>query len=135
MSRKIRIVALSAQEVLLLKEGYHKGKSHAFRKRCHVVLLKAEGRTSKDIGLIIGMHELSVNHWLNRYAAAGTAGWIAKAGRGRKSILAEQQDGAKIRTAVTEERQRLSVAKAILEEQLQKTFKRFLKSITAAANA
>jgi transposase len=140
VSRKIRIVALSAEALLLLKEGYSKGKSHAFRKRCHIVLLKGEGRTSKDIGLIVSLHEISVNHWLNRYEAAGIKGLFTQPGRGRKAILDEQRDGATVRTAVTQERQRLSVAKALLEEQLHKSFstktlKRFLKSVTAATNA
>ncbi len=140
MSRKIRIIALSAEAVVLLKEGYHKGKRPAFRKRCHLVLLKAEGRSSKDIGLIVGMHELSVNHWLNRYEAEGLQGLVTKAGRGRKTLLDEQKDGAAVRTAVAQERQRLNVAKVILEEQLHKSFstktlKRFLKSVTALTNA
>ena len=140
MSRKIRIVALSAEALVLLQEGYRKGPGHAFRKRCHLVILKAEGRTSKDIGLIVGMHEISVNHWLNRYEAQGIKGLFTQAGRGRKALLGEQQDGAAVRRAVSEERQRLNVAKAVLEEQLNKSFsvktlKRFLKSVTAATNA
>jgi len=139
MSRKIRRVALSAEAALLLKRGYSKGKRPAYRKRCHVVLLKAAGRSSKDIGLIVGLHELSVNHWLNRYEAEGLEGLLTKAGRGRKAILDQQRDGAAVRTAVTQERQRLHVAKALLEEQLNKRFsaktlKRFLKSVSAAIN-
>ena len=75
---------LSAEERHLLHEGYRTGKRHAFRKRCHVVLLKAEGRSSKDIGRIVEMHEVSVNNWLNRYETEGLAGLFTKEGRGRE---------------------------------------------------
>ena len=139
MSRKIRQIELSAEDRHLLKEGYSKGSSHAFRKRCHVILLKAEGRSSKDIGAIVQMHEVSVNNWLNRYEAAGIAGLFTKEGRGRKPLLDEQQDAAVVRAIVSEERQRLKQAKALVEQKLNKKFsaktlKRFLKSLTAATN-
>ena len=140
MSRKIRGIELSAEELHVLKQGYSKGSSHAFRKRCHVVLLKAEGRSSKDIGGIVAMHEVSVNKWLNRYEAEGIAGLHTKAGRGRKPLLDEQQDAAIVREVITEERQRLKQAKELLEAKLNKKFsgktlKRFLKSLTALTNA
>ncbi len=139
MSRKIRQIELSAEERRVLYEGYSKGSRHAFRKRCHVVLLKAEGRTSKDIGGIVQLHEVSVNNWLNRYEGEGIAGLFTKEGRGRKPLLDEQQDAATVREIITEERQRLSRAKELLEQKLNKTFsgktlKRFLKSLTAAIN-
>src|ERR1044071_7644099 len=111
---------LSAEERHLLHEGYRTGKRHAFRKRCHVVLLKAEGRSSKDIGRIVGMHEVSVNNWLNRFEAEGIAGLNTKAGRGRKPLLDEQQDAAIVRDMITEERQRLKQAKELLEQKLNK---------------
>lgn len=62
-------------------------------------------------------------------------GLITKPGRGRKSILNRAQDTAKVRQAVEQERQRLSQAKQILEEDLNKEFslktlKRFLKRLT-----
>ena len=140
MSRKIRTIALSAEQRQFLQQGYSKGQSHAFRKRCHVVLLKAEGRTSKDIGHIVGMHEVSVNNWLNRYEAESIAGLCTKEGRGRKRLPEEQQHAPIVRDTIAEERQRLSRAKELLEQRLGKTFsaktlKRFLKSLTAATNA
>ncbi|MBD0367662.1 MAG: helix-turn-helix domain containing protein [Flavisolibacter sp.] len=133
MSRNIRQIELSAEECHLLKEGYGKGSTHAFRKRCHVVLLKAEGRSSKDIGRIVAMHEVSVNNWLNRYEAEGIAGLLTKEGRGRKPLLNDQQDARIVRDTIAEERQRLSKAKELLEQRLgktfsQKTLKRFLKT-------
>ncbi len=139
MSRKIRAIALQTEQRRELWQGYTKSQSHAFRKRCHLVLLKAEGRSSKDIGLIVGMHEVSVNNWLNRYEAEGVAGLLTKEGRGRKPLLNEQQHVTIVRDTIAEERQRLSQAKELLEQRLNKTFsektlKRFLKNITAAIN-
>lgn len=140
MSRKVRTIELSAKQRGALQQGYRQGSRHAFRKRCHVVLLKAEGRSSKDIGLILGMHEASVNHWLDRYEAEDIAGLLTKAGRGRKPLLDDQRDIAVVREVIAEERQRLTQAKELLEQRLDKTLsgktlKRFLKKITVATNA
>lgn len=69
---KIRTVELSGEEKQALEEGQRSGKSHAFRKRCQLVLLKSQGRTSKDVGQIVGMNHISVNNWLSRYQRGGS---------------------------------------------------------------
>ena len=86
------------------------------------------------------MHEASVNHWLDRYEAEDIAGLLTKAGRGRKPLLDDQRDIAVVREVIAEERQRLTQAKELLEQRLDKTLsgktlKRFLKKITVATNA
>lgn len=131
-----RTVKLTTKAKSELEHGYQNGKKAAFRKRCHIILLKADDRTSKDIGKIVGLHEISVNSWLNRYEAEGISGLHTKPGRGRKPILDERTDKETIKQEVQKERQRLKKAKEILEEKLQKEFsestlKRFLKTITA----
>lgn len=131
---KIRTVELSSDEKQSLEKGYHSGKSHAFRKRCQLILLKSQGRTSKDVGQIIGMNPISVNNWVNRFQVEGLEGLITKPGRGRKPVLDQAQDAIKVRKAVEQERQRLSQAKLILETELNKEFslktlKRFLKKL------
>ena len=131
---KIRTVELSSEDKQVLEEGYRSGKSHAFRKRCQLVLLKSQGRTSKDVGQIVGMNHISVNNWLSRYQVEGILGLITKPGRGRKPVLDQAQDATKVRKAVEQERQRLSQAKLILETELNKEFslktlKRFLKKL------
>lgn len=138
MGRK-RTVVLTSITRLELEKGYQIGKKSAFRKRCHIILLKADGRISKDIGKIVGMHEISVNNWLNRYETEGILGLHTKPGRGRKPILNAHTDKEIIKKEVQKERQRLKKAKEILENKLQKEFsestlKRFLKSITADTN-
>jgi transposase len=133
---KIRTVEISEKERKLLEEGYRDGKSHAFGKNCHLVLLKSEGRRSAEVGQILKMNPVTVNNWLNRYQAEGIAGLHIKAGRGRKRVLDPARDTAQVRRAVQKERQRLSQAKLLLEEELKKEFslktlKRFLKKLTA----
>lgn len=137
MSR-IRQVLVSDEDRKALETGYKFGKSHAFRKRCHLVLLKTEERKSKEVAAIIGCCEVSVNNWLNRYEAEGIEGLKTKEGRGRKSIL-QEQDLASVKAAVKANRQRLSLAKAELEAELGKTFSqktlgRYLKNMVDAIN-
>jgi transposase len=136
----IRTIDLSIQERAELLNGYRYGQSHAFRKRCHLVLLKTEPRSSQEVGDIVGLHQVSVNQWLNRFEKEGINGLKTKPGRGRKSIINPETDTEKVRKAVQEERQRLSAAKVLLETELDKSFslktlKRFLKKTTAATNA
>lgn len=135
----IRRITLGEQDRSALKKGYQQGSSAAFRQRCHAILLKSEGRTSQDVGSILGMHQVSVNNWLTRYEQQGIAGLKTKPGRGRKAILDPAHDQAKIREVVQQERQRLKLAKETLEEALGKQFslktlKRFLKSVAHDGN-
>jgi transposase len=81
-------------------------------------------------------NQKSVNDWLHRYKAEGSQGLHIKPVRGRKSILSEATDSAKVRHAVQQHRQRISLAKAELEAALGKEFSqrtsvRFLKNLTA----
>lgn len=137
MSR-IRQIILTEEERRALEAGYKHGKNHAFRKRCQLVLLKTEKRKSKEVAEIVGCCEVSVNNWLNRYEADGIAGLQTKEGRGRKSILREE-DLAAVKKAVKANRQRLSLAKADLETELgkefsEKTLGRYLKNMVDAIN-
>ncbi len=123
-----------------LENGYRNGDSHTFRRHCQMVLLKAEGRQTKEIAAFFGCCEKSVNDWLHRYKKDGVTGLRIKAGRGRPSILSPTADAETVRSAITEHRQRVSLAKAELEESLGKEFSertlvRFLKNLTADINA
>ncbi len=137
---KIRTIELSAAPRQELEQGHRFGKSHALRQRCQLVLLKSEGRTSEQVGQLVKMNPVTVNNWLNRYQAAGLTGLETKPGRGRKPVFEPARDLEQVRQAVVEERQRLSQAKLLLEEQLGrefslKTLRRFLKKLSAATNA
>jgi len=137
---KIKTIILSDEERAALDRAWRQGKTHDFRQRCQMVLQKAQGRRSKDVAAQLGCCEPVVNTWVGRYQAQGLAGLANKPGQGRKSILHRDTDLAAVREAVKKNRQRLSQAKAELEEQLGKEFstltlKRFLKKTVAATNA
>ncbi len=137
---KIRTIELSSEQHEELENGLRTGKSHAFRQRCQLVLLKSEGRSSKEVAAIVKIHPVTVNNWLSRYETAGITGLKTKPGRGRKLVLEPARDMEQVRQAVMQERQRLSQAKLLLQQQLGKelslkTRKRFLKKLSAATNA
>ena len=118
--RKIELTSTQYQE---LKNGYEKGKSSAYRKRCHIVLLKSEGRTSLDVGQIVGTHQISVNNWLTRYELEGILGLKTKPGRGRKRIFDKEKDAEKVKAQVKKERQRLILKMREAQKQGQDTQK------------
>lgn len=130
---------LSEEARKLLEQGYKESDNHCFRQRCQMVLLKAEGYSSRQVAAVLDTNEISVHNWLKRYAAQGLAGLKTSAGQGRKPIL-EQAHLSLVRAAVEQERQRLSQAQKIIEANIgkkmsQQTLIRFLKSITAVTNA
>jgi len=134
---KRRTIELSPADRVALEQAFRTSPSHAFRQRCQLVLLKSEGRTSKEVAAILKQHYVSVNTWLNRYQQGGLQALQTKPGRGRKALLHKQTDAELVRRTVQQERQRLSQAKAQLERQLGrpmslKTLQRFLKNLTVA---
>ena len=136
---KTKIITLTAEQRAELEHGYHQGKTHGFRWRCQVILLKSEKRTSLEITEILGGCEMTINNWLKRYQKDGIRGLEVAPGRGRKSIL-KAEDLPTVQEKVKQARQRLSLAKAELEQTLEKPFslptlKRFLKKTVAATNA
>ena len=137
---KVTIVTVSAEARAALEKAAKHGKTHSFRRRCQAVLLKTQKRTSVDVAQELGCCEMAVNNWLKRYQEQGLPGLHTKAGRGRKSILQADTDLAAVRRAVQSSRQRISLAKAELEQELGKEFsqltvRRFLKKTVAATNA
>ena len=136
---KTKIITLTAEQRAELEHGYRHGKTHGFRWRCQVILLKSEKRTSLEITEILGGCEMTINNWLKRYQKDGIRGLEVAPGRGRKSIL-KAEDLPTVQEKVKQARQRLSLAKAELEQTLEKPFslptlKRFLKKTVAATNA
>ena len=133
---KTRIVILTDEQRQVLEKGYKNGKSHAFRKRCHIILLKSEKRSSEEVSTILKVSEPSVNTWLDRYETEGIMGLFTKKGRGRKPILNIETDEGVVRDAIKIERQRLTETQAIIAKKLNKEFstktlKVFLKSLSA----
>jgi len=135
---KTKVIELTATQREELENGYRNGKTHSFRQRCQMVLLKSEERTSVEIVGILGSCEMTVNNWLKRYEAEGIEGLRTRPGRGRRSIL-QAADLEQVKRAVKQSRQKISVARAELSESLGKEFshsslKRFLKKTLAVTN-
>lgn len=120
-------------------ESCHKTSSnHSLRQRCKIILLSNDLYGAKAIASILGTNIISVYNWQNRYREHGVDGLRTKAGQGRPPIL-EEEHLAMVRAAVEQERQRLSQARQIIEENIgrkmsNETLTRFLKVITAVTN-
>lgn len=136
---KRKVVQLSDEQRSELENGQRNGKSHSFRNRCQMILLKSEHRTSAQVTQILGGCAVVVDNWVKRYEAGGINGLQTRPGRGRKAIL-QTQDLAVVTKAVKKSRQRISLARAELQMSLGRgkfshsTLKRFLKKTVAATN-
>lgn len=123
-----------------LNKRFRSDKSHAVRMRCQLVLLKAQGRNSKEVAGIVKMCEMSVNNWLSRYKVEGIQGLVTKPGRGRKTLIFSQQEQQNALDLIKANRQKLQTAKAEWETQQGKSigrdaFRRFLKAVVDDTNA
>lgn len=139
MGRIIKI-QLSDEQRAALENTYRTGANHALRVRCQMILLKSEGRKSQEIADFLGCCQQAVNNWLHRYKAGGIAALETIPGGGRPPILSSASDVAAVRRAVQKHRQRISVAKAELEEELSRSFcertlSRFLKNLMPVISA
>jgi transposase len=135
MSRKKRFIRpLTEEERHLLEKGYKTGKSHVFRKRCHAVLLSAQGATVKDLSNQFGVRDVTVYAWFNAWESGGVDNLRPKPGRGRKPKLStdNEEQVRFVKELVESEPRNLNRAVALIEKGLsiqlgKKTLKRFLK--------
>jgi transposase len=136
---RILTVSLSDAQRAALEKGAKYGSTPTFRLRCQAILLKSDARTSVEVAKELNCCEMAVNNWMKRYQANGIEGLKNRKGQGRNPILQTDTDLAKVRLAVQANRQKLSLAKAQLEQELGKEFslltlKRFLKKTVVASN-
>ena len=94
---RIKVITLTPEQQTALEHGYGSGQSAVFRKRCQMILLKSQSRTSQDVARIVGCCEMVVNNWMTRYQQQGIDGVHTKPGRGRKAILNSQTDLEQVR--------------------------------------
>lgn len=133
---KTKIVELNDEQRAELEKGYKYGKSHAYRTRCRIVLLKSEKRASLEVADFLGCCEVVVNSWLARYEEEGIEGLKTRAGRGRPPILSSQNPLhlKKVQQEIKRHPNSVKTVVARLEEDLDlamhpETLKRFLKKI------
>lgn len=140
---RVNTPTINEQERLALENGLKTSKSHAFRMRCQTILLKSDGRKSKDVASIVGMSHVSVNSWLKRYKAEGIQGLLTKPGRGRKPLIDQGTDTEAIVEAVKANRSRIAMAKAEWETKRREgskpvgraAFTNFLKALAQDISA
>ncbi len=139
---KTKIVQLTDEQHIALEKGYRKGKSHTFRMRCQMILLKSEKRTSLEVAGVLGCCEMAVNNWLKRYCAEGLIGLETRAGRGRPPILSHQNPLHlhKVKMEIKKHPNSVKTVVARLEEDLDlvmhpETLRRFLKKTSIASVA
>jgi transposase len=141
---KTKVIELAAEPRAELENGYRTSKSHCFRTRCQMILLKSEKRTSEEVAAVLGCCEMVVNNWVVRYEKEGIEGLATRAGRGRPPILSQQNPAhvQKVAEEIKKHPNSVKTVVAVLEEDLDlamhpETLKRFLKktSIGSAAPA
>ncbi len=131
---KIKVINLTDEQRNELEKGYRKGKSHSFRRRCQMILLKSEKRTSAEVADILGCCEVVINNWLKRFETEGVQGLKTRPGRGRPPILSSQNPDhlKKVQAQIKKNPNSVKTVVANLEEDLdlrmsEDTLKRFLK--------
>ncbi len=137
---KKKIVQLSDEQRDELENGYRNGKSHAFRQRCQMMLLKSEQRSSSEVAGIMGCCEMVVNSWQQRFEEEGIKGLATRPGRGRPPILSQQNPEhlRKVRQEIKQHPNSVKTVVAHLEQELDlamhpETLKRFLKKMVIAS--
>lgn len=139
---KTKVIELTSEQRAELEKGYRNSKSHAFRQRCQMILLKSEKRTSEAVAAVFGCCEMVVNNWVKRYLEEGIAGLATRSGRGRPPILSQQNPEhlKKVAREIEKYPNSVKTVVAVLEEDLDlamhpETLKRFLKKMVIASVA
>lgn len=142
MSRKKRYIELSAAEVRELEKVYKGHSSHAFRKRCHCILLSHQGYTVGELAKFFQVSPISIYAWLNRWQSGGLQALQEQPGKGRKPKLSidNATHVKQVRQLVQKTPQNLQQVKSELEERLgiemsKRTLKRFLKNLVSDGDA
>ena len=118
---RVNTPILNESSKLALEQGLKLGKTHTFRARCQIILLKSTGLKSEEVADITSMTYVSVNARVKRYKDFGIEGLQTKPGRGPKPKLSKQTDKASILSSVKAHRQRIQTAKAEWEQKSGKS--------------
>src|SRR5215470_17868695 len=82
MRRRV-LAPLSLQDHLELSPTYQTSADARLVRRCHAVLLAAEGKAVPEIALLLRVDPSSVHRWLDRFEADGVAGLVTHWSDGR----------------------------------------------------
>ena len=88
MSRKKRYIKpLTASEKVKVEAEFKHGKSHAYRQRCHAILLSNSGHSVPQITSILSVTQQAVYSWFDRWESGGISELKTRQGQGRKPLL------------------------------------------------
>jgi transposase len=141
MGRKKRYIVLSSEQVEALESGYKTGPSHAYRSRCHSILLSSQGKEIQALCSIFGVLPNTIINWFNRWESGGLKGLETKAGQGRKPKIEVENTALvdQIKAKVKASPKQLDKVLAELQADSKlvmsrATLKRFLKKIVGDGN-
>lgn len=102
------------------------------QKRSRIILMKADGLSSREIARALSISEPLVNRWVSRYREKGFAGLRNKTEQGAKPIM-DPSDEIAVREAIDKDRLSLMKAKerwqhATGKEASRSTFRNFYQS-------
>lgn len=64
---------IALQDAIELDRGYRSGTDPRLVRRCHAVLLAAEGRPVPEVAALLRVDQSTVHRWLDRFEAGGAA--------------------------------------------------------------
>ena len=75
----------------LLRRCDKESQHHRVRQRAHGLLLRCDGKTTKERMPIFAVERLTISHWFNAWESRRFAGLYDHAGRGRPHKLTEAE--------------------------------------------
>ena len=119
MSRKIKVLKLGIHDKELLERGYKHSSKASYSRRCHIILLKSKGKTSKEIADIFDIDYQSVNNWVKRFEAKGLDGLVTKKGQGRSPIFDKTADAEKVKNIVKKRTSAFKISKRRIDQRIR----------------
>jgi transposase len=83
---------MSEVERASVEHLYRSSPDAVFVRRCHAVLLSADGRPVPEIARILRVDQSAVHRWLDRFEAGGTAGLVSVWSDGRPPCWDEEYE-------------------------------------------
>ena len=92
----IYINQLTTEEIITLNEMHKNHPLHLSRKRAHSLLLSHQGMSVPMICSTYLVCRQTVSPWFTKWETIGICGLVDNSGRGRPSLLSDQQKNAVI---------------------------------------
>ena len=86
-----KVIVLTKQQQIELKELYKNGKTNRVRRRSHLVLLSCKGKPIKELCDIFELNRDTVSDTIDNYNRLGIKGLFDKARSGRPPALTEDE--------------------------------------------